>query len=98
MLTAQQVADAKAAAIADGFANPGPATIALYALNPLADAASVVTALQAIAPAIDPATVTSDITALNTEAQANTPAAQAVSIATQIGGVVLPIAEKAIGL
>lgn len=98
MLTAQEVQDAKAAAIAAGFDNPGPATIALYAFNPGADAAAVVAALQAIAPAVDAATVNSDLSALDAEAQANTLPAQVVDTVQKIGGVVLPIVEKAAGV
>ena len=98
MLTAQDVADAKARAIDAGFVNPGPATIALYAFNPSADAAAVIDALQAIAPAVDTSTVTSDLSALGTEAQANTASAQVVDAVTKIAGVVLPIAEKAVGI
>lgn len=98
MLSAQQVADAKAAAIAAGFENPGPATIAFYAFAPGADAAAVVAALQAIAPAVDPATVTSDVTALGTEAQSNTASGQLVSTLQQIGNVLVPIVKTAVGI
>ena len=98
MLSAQQVADAKAAAVAAGFDNPGPATIAFYAFAPGVDAAAVVAALQAIAPAVDAATVTSDVAALDTEAKANTTSAQVVSTLQQIGGVLVPIVKTAVGV
>lgn len=98
MLTAQQVADARAAAIAAGFPNPGPATIAFYAFNPAADAAAVIAGLQAIAPAVSTDQVNSDIAAMNAEAQGNTTSAQVIGTLTEIGNVVLPIAEGAAGI
>lgn len=98
MLTAQQVADAKAAAIAAGFPNPGPLTIAFYAFNPAADAAAVVAGIQAVTPAVDTATVNSDVAAMQTEAAGNTASAQVVGTLTQIGQVALPIAEELVGI
>lgn len=98
MLTAEHVANARAAAIAAGFPNPGPATIAFYAFNPTADAAAVVAGLKAVTAAVSPDQVNSDLAALQAEAQSNTGGAQVVGTLTQIGNVVLPIAEEAVGI